>query len=109
MRGLHNQIILVYIDLKFKYLLIISYCQSLCFLRSLTFLHLSLSLLALVFKFPRVNELASSTLLLDDIAYEKTPLSLGEFNKKSGLFLILQEIDSAQHKSMSNMKNVKNF
>ena len=33
------------------------------------------------FKFPRVNELGSCTLLLDDIAYEKNPLSFGEFNK----------------------------
>ena len=57
---------------------------------------LSLSLLAPVFKFPRINELGSSTLLLGDIAYEKTPLSLGEFNKNLGLFLIHQEIDSAQ-------------
>ena len=47
------------------------------------------------FKFLCVNELGSSTLLLNDIAYEKTPLSFGEFNKNSGLFLIHQEIDSA--------------
>ena len=71
----------------------------------MTFLPLSLSLLTFVFKFPRVNELGSSTLLLDDIAYEKTPLSLVEFNKNSGLFLIHQEIDSAQHKIDSDQRN----
>ena len=45
-----------------------------------------------------VNEQRSSTLLLIYIAYENTPLSLGEYNKNSGSFLIHQEIDSAQHK-----------
>ena len=41
-----------------------------------------------LFQFPRIHELSSSPLLLDDIAYERTPLSLGEFNKNSALFLI---------------------
>ena len=104
LRGLHYQIILVHIDLKFKCLLIIFYCQSYSFLRSLTFLPVSLSLLTLVLKkFPRVNELGSSTLLLDDIAYEETPLSLSEFNKNSGLFLSHQEIDSAQHNRLGKV------
>ena len=34
--------------------------------------------------------------MMDDIAYKKIPLSLSEFNKNSGLFLIHQEIDSTQ-------------
>ena len=45
----------------------------------------------------------SSTLLLIYIAYENTPLSLGEYNKNSGLFLIHQEIDSAQHKRLGKV------
>ena len=55
------------------------------------------------FLFPRVNELGSSTLLLHGIAYEKTPLSLCECNKNSRLFLIHQEIDSAQHKHLGKI------
>ena len=53
--------------------------------------------------FPCVNELGSISLLLDDIAYEKTPLSLGEVNKNSGWFLIHQEIDSAQHNCLGKV------
>ena len=56
-----------------------------------------------LFQFPRNNELSSSTLLLDDVAYEKTPLSFGEFNKNSGLFLIHQQIDSAQQKQLGKV------
>ena len=56
-----------------------------------------------LFQFPRINELSSSTLMLDDIAYERTRLSLGEFNKNSGLFLIHQQIDSAQQKHLGKV------
>ena len=40
---------------------------------------------------------------MDDIDYEKTPLSLVEFNQNLGLFLIHQEIDWAQHKRLGKV------
>ena len=55
------------------------------------------------FRFPPVNELGSRTLLWDHIAYKKTPLSFGEYNKILGLFLIHQEIDSAQHRRLGKV------
>ena len=107
LRGLHYHMILVYIDLKFKCLFINinHFLLSIIMFSPISDVSLSLSLsfLILVFNFSRVNELGSSTLLMNDIDYEKTPLSLGEFNQSLGLFLTHQEIDSAQHKRLGEV------